>query len=176
MDTQMETATATVPLQQPVPSQELPQIPEALTPEQEAVQIVGSIQAPPHYSPSPPIGAEAKMVLNTYRQNYKDFLTAQKAGNQMLETMFLHQCNSNHITLAKMVGPEILTQLQIPINPRVVLEEKRKEKQKFQDKNQKPLSKNQIRKRKRHSQRKNMNKQNLSEFLQVAREIMRQKD
>ncbi|CAH7686047.1 hypothetical protein PPACK8108_LOCUS20647 [Phakopsora pachyrhizi] len=119
MDTQMEMATPTVPLQQPVPSQEHPPPPEYLPQEQEVAQIVGT----------------------------------------------------------KMVGTEMLTQLQIPINPRVVLEEKRKEKQKesppdppaqssSKDKNQKPMSKNQNRKQKRHYKRKNMNKQNLSEFLQ----------
>ncbi|KAI8444909.1 hypothetical protein BY996DRAFT_6480870 [Phakopsora pachyrhizi] len=111
-----------------------------------------------------------------------------KSSNEDRTVIELRMTNKQ--TGRLMVGPEMLTQLQIPINPRVVLKEKleenRKGKQKEQsappaqssskEKNQKHMSKNQIRKQKTHHQRKNMNKQNLSEFLQVTKEIMKQRD
>ncbi|CAH7666277.1 hypothetical protein PPACK8108_LOCUS613, partial [Phakopsora pachyrhizi] len=159
---------------------------QPLTVDQEVSKIAESVQAPPHYLPNkpdlPPMGPEVKMVLNTYQQNFKDFQTAGKEGNQMLENIYLHQCLSNHITLERMIGLEQSEKLQIPINPRQVLEKRKKGKQtpkviqgNFQpvqssSNNQnmeiKPLSKNQFRKQKKNHLRQNQNKRNLADFLQ----------
>ncbi|KAI8452072.1 hypothetical protein BY996DRAFT_6609934 [Phakopsora pachyrhizi] len=186
-DTQMN-------LPSPAPEQPTAPVMLPISVDQEVSNIVNSIQPPPHYLPptpdTPAMGPETKMVLNAYQQNFKDYQTAVKEENNMLEIMYLHQCLSNHITLERMIGTEQLELLKIPINPRKVLEEKKKGKKKEKETQEsfqapqgsskdqgieaKPLPKSQFRKQKKNHMR--QNKRNLADFLQVTKQIMRNKN
>ncbi|KAI8450427.1 hypothetical protein BY996DRAFT_6622317 [Phakopsora pachyrhizi] len=80
-----------------------------------------------------------KMVLNAYQQNFKDYQTAVKEENQILENMYLHQCLYNHITLERMIGTTEI--VENPNQPQKGIGgEKEREKERERDSGELPSS------------------------------------